>query len=425
MRRLDSCLVLLAAATFVVPAEAQTIAITGGKVYPVSGPPIEHGTVLMRDGKIVAVGANVDVPAGATRVDATGKWVTPGLVDAGNQLGLVEIEAVADTRDDRATGTNGIAAAFRAWEGFNSTSVSVRSSRNEGVTSVVVFPQGGLVAGQVAVLDLADGSPKQMLVRAPVSMLGDASRNVAARAEALGRWRALLDDVRYYARHRAEFDRSQARVLSAPWADLEALMPVVDGKLPLVLYADKSTDIENALALAKEYALKLIIIGGAEAWMVAPQLAAAKVPVLTGAMNNIPSSFETLGQRQENAGLLRAAGVEVVLIGNAGGGDEDAFNVRNIKYEAGNAVAYGMKWDDALRAITLGPAEVFGVGDRVGSLRSGRDADVVVWNGDPFEFATRAEQVYIRGKRMSGDSRQDQLIKRYQQLPPKWGPSDR
>ena len=150
--------------------------------------------------------------------------------------------------------------------------------------------------------------------------------------------------------------------------------------------------------------------------------AAAKVGVLTGAMNNIPRNFNMLGSRQENAALLRAKGVEVALIGNAGGGDEEQFNVRNIRYEAGNAVAYGMKWDDALRAITLAPAELFGVSDRLGSLQAGRDANVVVWSGDPFEFATRPEHVFVRGKEYHDVSRQDLLMQRYKQLPPDFGP---
>jgi imidazolonepropionase-like amidohydrolase len=141
---------------------------------------------------------------------------------------------------------------------------------------------------------------------------------------------------------------------------------------------------------------------------------------MTGAMNNIPSSFSALGTRQENAGLLRRAGVTVMIIGNAGGGDEDAFNVRNVRFEAGNAVAYGMTRDDALRAITLAPAEVFGVADRVGSLQAGKDADVVVWSGDPFEFATQPEHVLIRGREVHDTTRQDMLEQRYKTLPPSY-----
>ena len=174
------------------------------------------------------------------------------------------------------------------------------------------------------------------------------------------------------------------------------------------------------MTLAKDYGFRMILAGGAEAWMVADKLAAARIPVLTGAMNNIPESFASLGQRQENAGLLSKAGVQVSVIGNAGGGDEEAFNVRNVRFEAGNAVAYGMDWDSALRSITLTPAETFGVADRVGSLAPGRSADVVIWSGDPLEFATQPERVFIAGREVTQPSRQDLLEDRYKTLPPNY-----
>src|SRR5712691_4688955 len=159
-----------------------------------------------------------------------------------------------------------------------------------------------------------------------------------------------------------------------------------------------------------------MIVGGAEAWLTADRLAAAQVPVLTGAMSNIPSSFATLNQRQENAGLLRHAGVRVALVAT-GGNDVTRFNARNLKYEAGNAVAYGMSHDDALRAVTLTPAELFGVSDRIGSLQPGRDANVVIWSGDPFEFSTQVEHVLIRGRELQEPSRQELLIERYKPHP--------
>ena len=168
------------------------------------------------------------------------------------------------------------------------------------------------------------------------------------------------------------------------------MQPVLAGRLPLIIVADKASDIEAALRLAREYGLRIMIAGGAEAWIVADQLAAAKVPVLAGSLLNIPGDFATLGARQETPALLRRAGVDVALIGT--GSDPDAFNVRNIKQEAGNAVAYGMSWDDALRSITLTPAELFGVADRYGSLQAGRVANVVVWSGDPFEIRSSSRR---------------------------------
>ena len=427
MRRL--ALVAGALAAWSSAASAQTIAITGGRVFPVSGPPIDNGTVLIRDGKIVSVGANVTVPAGATRVDAAGKWVTPGIVNAATQLGLTEIGAVAGTREGSARGRDGIAAAFTVWEGYNPASVLLAPARNEGITSVVVYPGGGLIAGQAAVVSLDTGTVANMLVKAPVAMVGQigaaGSANLGSRGELIVRLRELLDDVKAYSRRRADYERAETRDFAASRSDLEAMIPVVEGRLPFLIAVDKASDIEATLKLAREYNLKVIIGNGSEAWMIADRLAAAKVPVLTGAMNNIPGSFSTLGQRQENAALLRRAGVPVAIIGNAGGGDEEAFNVRNIKIEAGNAVAYGLPWEEALRAVTLAPAEIFGVDDRVGSLRAGRDANVVIWSGDPFEFGTVAERVFVEGKEIRQRSRQDLLTDRYKTLPPKYlGPPD-
>jgi imidazolonepropionase-like amidohydrolase len=405
-------------------AGAQTIAITGARVYPVSGPMIENGTVLMRDGTIVAVGANVAIPADAQRIDAAGKVVTPGLVNAATQLTLVEIGAVGSTREAQARGKEGIAAAYRPWEGLNPTSVLISPARNAGVTTVLVTPSGGLIAGQAGVIHLVQGTAADMLLKAPVAMvasLGPArGPNAMPRAETIMRLREILDDARVFRTRRADFERAQTRSLAAGRLDLEALLQVLDGKIPMLVEADKSSDIEAAMKLSRDYGFRLIILGGAEAWQIADRLAAARVPVLTGAMNNIPESFTSLGQRQENAGILSRAGVAVSVIGNAGGGDEDAFNVRNVRFEAGNAVAYGMDWNAALRSVTLTPAETFGVADRVGSLAPGKVADVVIWSGDPLEFASQAERVFVSGRELSQPSRQDLLEQRYKTLPPNY-----
>jgi imidazolonepropionase-like amidohydrolase len=228
----------------------------------------------------------------------------------------------------------------------------------------------------------------------------------------------LFNDAKAYATKRAAYESNQTRTFAAPRADLEALQPVLAGTMPLIVSVDKASDIIAVLGLAREYSLKLVLYNAAEAWQVATQIRDARVPVMVGAMSNIPTSFNTLNARQENAGLLRAAGVTVGLIGN-GPGDNATYNVRNIRQEAGNAVAYGMNWDDALRAITLVPAEAFGVADRLGSLQAGRAANLVVWSGDPFEIGTTAERVYIRGALQSGKSRQDELAERYRTLPPR------
>lgn len=420
-----------AAAAFLLTASyasAQTVAITGGRVFPVSGPVIENGTVLIRDGKIVAVGVGITVPAGARTIDASGKWVTPGLINSASQLGLSEIGSVQSTGDASARGMDEIAAAFTVWEGLNPQSMLFAPARDEGITTVVVVPRGGLIWGQAAVITLVEGSLTDMVTRAPVAMAAQVGNPVqggsGSRGEQLLRLRELFADVRFFRENRRAFDRAETRGLAASRKDLEALIPVLEGRLPLLVAVDKSSDIEATLRLGREYGLRLMLAGAAEGWVVADQIAAAKIPVLTGAMNNIPGSFSSLGQRQDNAALLRRAGVEVLLVGNAGGGGaDDPFNVRNIKQEAGNAVAYGMSWNDALRAVTLAPAQIFGVGERTGALQAGRDADVVIWSGDPFEFTTRAEHVFVRGVERDGRNRQELLTERYKTLPPaRWEP---
>jgi imidazolonepropionase-like amidohydrolase len=387
----------------------------------VSGRPINDATVLIRDGRIAAVGANVAIPGEARRIDAAGSWVTPGLVDAMTALGVNEISAVNNTVDLRPRGREQVAASFRVWLGLNPSSVLLVPARNDGVTSVGVAPSGGLIAGQAAIIDLVTSTTTQdMLRRAPVAMVAQVGppqgAGLATRGELIDRLREVLADARTYSRRRAEFERRQTREFAASRLDLEALIPVVEGRLPLIVETDKASDIEGALGIAQEFAVRLIIAGGAEAWMLANRLAAARIPVLTNATNNIPTSFATLGSRQENAALLRRAGVTVALIG----GPTEAFNVRNLRQEAGNAVAYGMPWEEALRAVTLVPATLLGVNDRIGSLEVGKDANLVVWSGDPFEFSTVAEHVFIRGREAAEPSRQDMLMERYRSLPPRY-----
>jgi len=416
---------ILAAGLLVTAAAAlhsQTVAITGGRVLTATGAPIANGTVLIRDGRIVAVGADVGVPADAQRVNAAGKWVTPGLINAATQLGLVEVGAEAPTRDATARGEDNIAAAFTVWEGLNPASVLLAPARDEGITTVLVTPGGGLISGQAAVVDLVDGSLGDMLVRAPVAMvaqIGSASgAGVGARAELLVKLREVLEDARAYARRRADFERAATREFAASRLDLDALLPVLEGRVPLMVGADRASDIEAALKLARDFNLRIILAGAAEGWMVADKIAAARVPVMTGAMNNIPGGFSTLGAAQESAALLRRAGVDVVIIGDNGVSDPFSFNVRNLKQEAGNAVAYGMAWDDAFRAVTITPARVLGIADRYGSLEAGKVANVVVWSGDPFEFGTRADHVFVRGREIRTANRQKLLQQRYRTLPP-------
>jgi len=396
---------------------AQTIAITGGTVYPVSGPKIENATVLIRDGKIAAVGTNVAVPAGATRIDASGKWVTPGLIDGAGQMGLREISAVQNTNEATLRG-NEVAASFNVLEGINPASTLIAVNRMEGITTTLAVPNGSLIWGQAVMIDLDGATIEAMRVKSPAAMVADLSEGAkdaggGSRAGVAQRLRRVLNDAREYATRRADYRRRQIQDLSASAADLEALQPVLRGELPLLVVANRRSDIETALRIAKEYKLKLILAGAAEGWIIPQEIAAAGVPVLVEPMDNIPS-FDALGIRYENAPLLAKGGVKVALMETA------TENTRDLRQQAGNAVASGMPWEQALRAVTLTPAEIFGVADRYGSLEAGKVANVVVWSGDPFDFATGVEHVFIRGRDIPLRSRQTELLERYRTLPPKY-----
>lgn len=396
---------------------AQTIAITGGTVYPVSGPKIENATVLIRDGLIVAVGATVTIPPNATRVDATGKWVTPGLFNAGTQIGLTEIGAVQQTNDGALAG-NDVAAGFNVATALNASSQLIPVTRAAGITTVLSAPAGSLISGQAVVIDLAGATATEMLAGPRAAMVinfGAKGAGGGSRAGVIARLRRVLDDAREYQLRRGDYNQARMQPLAAAAADLAALQPVLAGTLPVIVLADDHTDIEAALKVAVDYRLRLIIGGGAEAWMVADRLAAANVPVIVAPLTNIPS-YTQLGARYGNAGRLAAAGVRVALTVS----EDVSHNARNLKQEAGNAVSYGMTWDQALRAVTLTPAEIFGLGARYGSLQVGRVANVVVWSGDPFEFSTAVEHVFIRGREVPLTSRQTELMERYKTLPPKY-----
>lgn len=396
---------------------AQTIALTGGTVYPVSGPKIENATVLIRDGRIAAIGTSVAIPAGATRIDASGKWITPGLIDGAGQMGLREISAVQNTNEARLNG-NDVAASFNVLEGVNPASSLIPVNRIEGVTSTLAVPSGGLIWGQAALIDLDGATIEQMRVKSPAAMVADLSENSkdaggGSRAGTAARLRRVLNDAREYAQRRNDYRRAQIQELGASAADLEALQPVLRGELPLLVVANRRSDIETALRIGREFKLRLILGGAAEGWMIPSEIAAAGVPVLVEPLQNLPS-YDALGIRYENAPLLAKGGVKVALLETA------TENTRNLRQQAGNAVANGMTWDQALRAVTLTPAEIFGVADRYGSIEVGKVANVVVWTGDPFEFSTGVEHVFIRGRDIPLRSRQTELLERYKTLPPKY-----
>jgi hypothetical protein len=277
--------------------------------------------------------------------------VTPGIFNATTSLGVSEIGSVGGTNDTRAQGINdGVTASFRVWEGFNPASPLLQVTRNDGITTVGVIPGGSLIGGQGAVIALRDGALRTVLLRSPAAMFANLNargQNIgSARAEVFQRFREVLDDARLLPRRRAEVERNASRPLAARRADLEALQPVLSGNLPIIIDADRATDIAQALDFGRQYGMRVAVSGATEGWKVAEELGAAQAYVLVGALNNIPRDFSSLGARQDNAALLHRAGAKIVISGGS-----DAFNARNVKYEAGVAVAFGLPWEAALRAV--------------------------------------------------------------------------
>lgn len=424
MNRLTIAFALLA---FALPAAADTTAIVGGKVHTV-GPmgTVENATVLIIDGRIAAVGDDVDVPEGATTIDASGKVVTPGLFSPFGQLGLVEVGFSAGPLDYAQRGER-FTAAFDIADAYNPHSTLIAINRIEGVTRAVVAPtpgypdesgSGHILAGLAAIVNLGDGDVLDQRGTAMVVALGEygAALSGGTRTAAWLTLRNALDEAIDYREHKGDFERGMRREYSHSVNDLEALQGVVNGNTPMIVSIDRASDIEVLIDLVNEYSVTAIILGGSEAWMLAEELAAARIPVIVGPSANLPGSFDDINARFGSASILVNAGVKVAIAD----GDTQTHNARNITQAAGIAVAHGLGWDTALRAITLTPAEIYGVAANTGSLEPGKAADVVIWPGDPLELTNYPEAVYINGEAVPMESRQTLLRDRYLQndLPP-------
>lgn len=433
-RRLSIALILaMAGAT--LPALAQeTIAIQGAKLLTVTHGVIENGTVLVENGKISEVGANVRVPSGAKVIDARGKVVTPGLIDSGNFLGLVEIPAEKITVDSTEY-TDPMHPELRVLDALNPASEWVRVSRAAGITNAVSTPApGNLIAGQSAVISLDGETVEQMVVKSPAALvinLGEASKETYAEKNKppttrMGQMAMLRQEFLKAQHYRAEHEayaKQQAegktgedtsssngqRSFGPPGRDLkmEALLEALDGKLPVVVRANRVSDLEMALRLAEEFRLRLILSGAAGAWRIADELAAKKIPVIVGRILIQPNRMETLDARLENAALLYKAGVSISI---QSGSNE---SVRELPFEIEYAVSYGLPEDAALAAVTINPARLFGVDDRLGSLDIGKQANLLVLDGMPFRVKTHVLTELINGKVVDLSNHQTELFEFY------------
>lgn len=402
------------------PACAQSVpvAFVHARVLAGEGRVVEDATLVLRDGLIAALAHAAAPPAGARVVDATGKTITAGLVAADTTLGLVEVSSVSGTNDAHPSSAD-LSVGADVQFALNPDSTVLGVARAGGVTSAITLPDGArgdgggnhLMSGLAAAITLGDGGAILRRGRiAAVLELGEAGAKVGggSRASDLVLLREALDDARLYARNRRAYESGNLRALSLSHADLEAIQPVLTGQVPLVVGAHSRADILQALDLAGEFKLRIIIRGGEEAWRVADRLARAHVGVILNPTDNLPKSFEVLGARADSAALLRKAGVAVAIIGN-----DSTHRVGEMRFNAGMAVARGLNYADALDAITLAPARLFGLDGQIGSIARGKQADIVVWDGDPFEPLTQATQIFIRGAAITAESRPEALARQY------------
>ncbi len=394
-------------------ASAQTTlrAISGARLLSAGQAPQDKVTVDIKGERIAGVSTGA-AKTGQDVLDAKGMTLTAGLIDPLTYLGLIDIGLEQSTNRLTHKSKDPVRAAFRAADGYNASSSAVAVTRLGGVTSVGIVPQGGLISGQSAWVDLLPPGQGKPFVNESLALhvkLSTAHLDGVpmGRGSALLRLREFLEDARAYAKNPADYDKNRMRKLAASRLDLKVGQAALAGKLRLVVHADSASDIARVVELAKDSSLKVIIASGAEAWREAKLLADAKVPVILDPLNNLPASFASRGARADNAKLLADAGVKIALSTFA------SHNVRKLRQLAGNAVRAGLSADRALEAVTRAPAQIFGLDASVGSVQTGKSANLVVWSGDPFELSTRVVAVIIRGRSLPLVSRQTKLLERY------------
>jgi imidazolonepropionase-like amidohydrolase len=413
-----------------------TIAITGGRILTVTHGVIDNGTVLIEKGKISSVGPMIKVPSDATTIDAKGKFVIPGLFDAGDHLGTVEIPAERVTVDDTEY-TDAIHPELRVLDALNPRSENIRVSRAQGITNALSTPaEGNLIGGQSAIIQLEGETVDQITVKSPAALrinLGEPSKQTYAdkhkppetRMGQMSMLRQAFLKAQHYKAEQDAFAKKQAskdsnaesagskpeesRSSVPPARDLkmEAMVLALDGQIPVVVRADRVSDIEMAIRLANEFHLRLILSEAPSAWRLADQLAAAKIPVIVGPILEEPGRMESLDVRLDNAARLFKAGVPIAIQTE---GDNE---VRNLPFEIEYAISYGLPDDAALAAVTINPARFFGVDHRLGSIEPGKDANLVILDGQPFRVKSHVVNVVIAGKVLDLSNHQTELYDFY------------
>ncbi|OLR89891.1 amidohydrolase [Actinokineospora bangkokensis] len=377
------------------------VAITGGRVVPVLGEVVEGGTVLVEDGRITAVGADVAVPGDAEVVDASGRWVLPGFVEAHGHLGVHE-EAEGWAGQDTNEMTDPVTAKVKALDGINPDDEGFRDALAGGVTTIVVKPgSGNVIGGQTVAVKPWGKTVDEMLLRDPVSMksaLGENPKRVYGEKKQMPSTRLGVAAVIREALTKAQDYKAKRDAAEGPFdRDLtnEALVKVLDGELPWCQHAHRADDIATALRLAEEFGYNLVLNHGTEAHLLADLIAERDIPVVIGPLFTTRSKVELRQRTLRNPGILARAGVRIAITT-----DHPVIPINFLVHQVTLAVKEGLDPEVGLRSITHNPAQMLGLDDRVGALAPGLDADIVLWSGDPLDVMSRAMQVFVNGRQV-------------------------
>jgi imidazolonepropionase-like amidohydrolase len=402
-------------------AKYGTFALTNANIETITKGVINNGTVIIKDGKIEAVGTNVQIPQGAEVIDCKGSWIYPGMIDGGTNIGLVEFGAYAQASDVREVGD--VVPQVRALTAVNPNSAAIPINRISGVTTALTVPDGDLFCGTAALVNLHGYTPDQMFAGFEGLVLnyprtgrrGGFDRRTdeeikKTNEKAIGRLNEIWEKAVQY--HKID---SATKGASGYYPEMQALLPVVRGEMSLLVEVNAAKDIKAAIKWVKEKNIrKVVLTGVAEGWRVADEIAKSNIPVLAGPVLELPSrDYDRYDKAYQNPGLMKKAGVKVAIRTVDGN-----LNYRNLPYHAGFAAAYGMGREEALKAITIVPAEIFGVSDKLGSIEQGKVANLFICNGDPFETKTQVSHVFISGWQMPMVSRQTLLYDEFLQRDP-------
>ncbi|HTK52294.1 MAG TPA: amidohydrolase family protein [Gemmatimonadaceae bacterium] len=413
----------------VAQAQAQTgtYVIRGGTIVPIVGAKIPNGNVVISGGKIQAVGANVQAPQGATVIDATGLFVYPGMIDSGTELGLTEIGSVPGSTDTREIGDfNPQDVALSA---VNAHSELIPVTRVNGVTTVVTSATGALMSGSAALIDLWGWTTDEMAITPRVAQVmsypssggggrrggfvgrpqGDASETASRQVRAM---RDFFADARAYADVKAKL-ATGGSMPNAPRVNqaMESLVPAIRGEMPVIFDVNTIDQIRGVLALADSFKLKVILRGPRDAWRVADTLAARGIPVIVGPTTQVPGTDDPYDAIYAQPGVLVKAGVKIAFQTSG------ASDVRDLPYNAALATGYGLDMDEAMKALTINPAQIFGVADRYGSIEPGKVANVMVTTGNPLDVRSNVKYLFIRGEQVPLTDRHTKLYEEFRARP--------